>query len=101
MMNVFTQYKQVIIIGTIVAVAFIGYSMFLKPDTDNPLTAQAVDPSQTAVEQELIGLLLELRSIKLDTALFSDERFRALKDFSQEIVQEPIGRENPFAPLGE
>lgn len=101
MMNFFTRYKQLLVIGAIVVVAFIGYSLFLKPETGNPLSAQDIDPSQTAVEQELIGLLLQLRSIKLDTAIFSDERFRALKDFSQQIVEEPRGRDNPFAPLGQ
>ncbi len=100
-MNLFKQYQQVITIGLVVIAGFVAYSVFFKPTNENALTAQTVDPSKTAVEQELIALLIELRSIKLDTAVFGDERFKALQDFSQQIVQEPIGRENPFAPLGQ
>jgi len=101
MMNYIKRFQNVIIIGLVVVAAFIAYSIFFKPDTSNPLSAEVTSSSQTAVEQELIGLLLELRSITLNTAIFNDERFRALQDFSQQIVAEPIGRDNPFAPLGQ
>lgn len=101
MMNLFKKYQNVITIGLVILAAFIAYSLFFKPDTGNPLTAQAPSGAQSAVEQELISLLLELRSITLDTSIFDDGRFRSFQDFSQEIVAEPVGRTNPFAPLGQ
>lgn len=98
-MNLITKYKNILTVGAIVLAAFVAYSVFLKPDTEAPLTATEVNTAQSAVDQELIALLSQLRSISLDVAIFSDEQFKSLKDFSQEIVPEPVGRPNPFAPL--
>jgi len=101
-MNDFIQrYQNIFVIVGLIILAFIGYSFFFTGKDVAPLTAESVDPSQSAVEQELIGLLLELRSIQLDESLFSDRRFKNLKDFNQDIVSEPVGRTNPFAPLGQ
>ena len=100
-MNLIKKYQNIFIIGGLLIGAFVVYSIFFTGGNDAALTAQDVDPSQSAVEQELISLLLELRSITLDTTIFSDTRFQSLEDFSQDIVAEPVGRTNPFAPLGE
>lgn len=75
------------------------YSFFFTGNDTRTLVTQDVDPAQAAVEQELIALLLELRSIRLDVSLFDNTDFTSLTDFSQELVAEPIGRENPFSPL--
>lgn len=99
MMNLFTKYKNVITVVVLLAVGFFVYSSFFKPDATSTLTAADVNPAQTAVEQELIALLLELRSIRLDLSLFDDPAFQSLSDFSQELVSEPVGRPNPFLPL--
>lgn len=90
-----------LVVGAVIIVAFIAYSVFYNPDTGSALTQSNVNPEQAAVEQELISLLLALRSIELNTAIFEDERFRGLEDLSQEIVPEPVGRDNPFAPIGQ
>lgn len=100
-MNLITKYKNILTIGVVLLAAFVAYSVFLKPDTSAPLTATAINATQSAVDQELITLLSQLRSISLDVAIFSDEQFHSLKDFSQEIVPEPVGRTNPFAPLSQ
>jgi len=101
MSNFIKQYQNIFVIIGLVVIAFVGYSFFVTGDSDNPLVVQDIDQSQTAVEQELLSLLLELRSIQLNTRLFSDERFQSLQDFNQDIVSEPVGRSNPFAPLGQ
>jgi len=98
-MNILTRYKNIIVTLLVVAAGFVAYSVFFTGGNTNTLTAQNVDPAQTAVEQELIALLLQLRSIRLDLAIFDDAKFQNLKDFSQELVPEPVGRSNPFSPL--
>ena len=50
---------------------------------------------------DLIALLLELKSIKLDTAILQNPTFLTLQDFSVTLIPEPVGRVNPFAPLGD
>lgn len=99
MMNLLSRYKGALIVIGIIALGFVAYSMVPKGDIGGALSVQAVDPAQGAVEQELITLLLQLRSIKLDLSLFDNAEFQTLQDFSQEPVPEAAGRPNPFAPL--
>lgn len=95
----FNRYKNIIIALIIIAIAFVVYTMLFTGGNSQALITETVDPSRNAVEQELIALLLELNSIKLDTSIFVDQDFQSLQDFSQELVSEPVGRTNPFAPL--
>ncbi len=99
MMNFLTRFRGVLIGVIILGVAFFAYSYFFAKPAEPLLSAQAVSTT-TSVDQDLISLLLELKSIRLDDSIFSDPAFNSLQDFSQELVQEPIGRMNPFAPLG-
>lgn len=62
--------------------------------SDNPTGAQA------AQERAVLDALLQLRTIELRGDVFSDPAFLSLRDFRSEIVPEPVGRRNPFAPLG-
>jgi hypothetical protein len=57
---------------------------------------QAVNPAGA----EILALLTEMKSIRLDEGLFSDPTFQSLQDTSVELNPEPKGRPNPFAPLG-
>lgn len=98
-MNLFNKYRNVLTALVVIVVGFVVYSMFFTGGDTRTLVTEDVDPAQTAVEQELITLLLELRSIRLDLSLFDDVDFRSLTDFSQELVPEPVGRPNPFSPL--
>lgn len=95
------RYRNIIIVISLTVVAFVVYSLFFTGTPRSALMTEEVNATEAAVEQELISLLLQLRSIKLDTALFSNTRFQSLEDFGQEIVDEPVGRTNPFAPLGQ
>ncbi|PIR85198.1 hypothetical protein COU15_02210 [Candidatus Kaiserbacteria bacterium CG10_big_fil_rev_8_21_14_0_10_45_20] len=101
MNKLFQQYKNVIIVFVVVIGLFVAYSIFFGEEDTDTLSVTNVATEQTVVEQELLSLLLELRSITLDTSLFDDPRFKSLKDFSQELTSEPVGRPNPFSPLGE
>ena len=98
-MNIFTQYKNVFVIVALVLIAFIGYSFFVNGNKEEVLTNVNVE-GNTRVDNELIALLLELKSIRLDESVFADTTFQSLQDFSQTLVLEPVGRVNPFAPLG-
>jgi|GEM_PF-262309 len=54
------------------------------------------DPKAKVVE-----MLAKLSSLKLDRAFFDSPIFRSLQDFSVDVVAEPKGRPNPFAPIGQ
>jgi hypothetical protein len=98
-MSIISKYKTTILVGILVIVAFIVYSYFFTGAPPQALTVTAAT-STAEVDQDLIALLTTLKSIKLDAAIFSDPTFQSLQDFSQALVPEPVGRQNPFAPLG-
>lgn len=95
-MDIFKQYGNVIAIVAVLVIAFIGYTIFFAPKDEAALTEETVAASG---DQDLIALLLELKAIELDETIFTNAAFMSLEDFSQELVTEPVGRVNPFAPL--
>ncbi len=60
-----------------------------------PTTAQGAGTPA----QGIVATLLTLRTVKLDGTIFSDPAFMGLQDVSTDIIAEPVGRPNPFAPL--
>lgn len=68
--------------------------------TDGVSSASQGSPTAESQDRELVASLLALRSVTLSGNIFNDPAFISLKDFGTTIVAEPIGRPNPFAPLG-
>lgn len=86
----------VIVIATLIAVG----SWFALSQGSTPASLLTTETAaDNGADAELVGTLLALRAVKLDGTIFSDPAFVSLKDFSTEIIPEPIGRPNPFAPL--
>lgn len=98
-MSFIKKYQNVLILLVVIVAGFIAYSIFFAHPEAAPLTESSVAAAENPVDQELIALLLTLHSISLDTTLFTDPKFTSLKDFTRELVPEPVGRPNPFAPL--
>jgi len=93
-----------ILSGIIILIfGFIAYSVFLKPDvstTADLVTGTSVSNQQLVTGKEILALLVDLKSIQLQSDIFRDKAFRSLDDFSIPISPEPQGRTNPFAPVG-
>ena len=98
MLDIIKQNKIILAVLVVVIVAFtwFGLSDRQAPSTVLTTTASAVDSS--VAEQEILKLLLNMRSIRLDSSIFEDPAFNSLRDFGREIIPEPVGRSNPFAP---
>lgn len=97
--SVLQKYKKLLIGAGVIIVLALGYSFFSGDPLPEGLTSQAVG----SVPQEggdLIALLAELKSIDLDTSILQDPTFMTLQDFTVSLSPEPVGRSNPFAPLG-
>ena len=90
----------IVLIGVIAGGAWYGLSISGAPE---PLlvttTPEGTSVSAQSTDQEIIGTLLALRAVTLSGSIFSDPSFVTLQDFGTTIVPEPVGRENPFAPL--
>ena len=95
-MNLIKQYATVLWFIAIVAALYAGYVIFFAEST---APVVAVTEAQASPDQDLIALLFELKGIRLDSGLFDDPLFKALKDFGRDLVTEPVGRTNPFAPF--
>src|SRR3989344_1254522 len=95
----FSKYKTFIFIA-VGAIIVIGIWLSYSSDTpsDSLLTTEVLGGG--LVDKELVDTLLQLRSVTLSAAIFSEPAFTQLQDFGTEIIPEPIGRPNPFAPLG-
>lgn len=90
-----------IIFAAVIAIGlWIGLSAPSSSDS-SLLDAEAVTGSAATdpASQEVVETLLALRAISLDGGLFQNPAYISLRDTSTEIVQEPVGRPNPFAPL--
>lgn len=106
--------KNIIIFVAIAAIFALIYVYFIKPDPADTAvlvssSESAVAPSagaltteeNSAIAKEFLALLLSVKSIKLDDAIFSDDAFISLHDSSIILVPDGNeGRPNPFAPIG-
>jgi len=95
------QHKLIFLV--VIAVVAFGIWFGLSQSSAPPplLSTNSADgtPAAKSADQELIGTLLALRAVTLSGGIFSDPAFTTLKDFGTTIFPEPVGRDNPFAPL--
>ena len=87
-----------------------AYVYFLKPSPEEDslvsstgLSAIPASPTEgnESPDKDFLPLLLSVKNIRLNDAIFSDPSFTALTDSSIELLPEGNeGRPNPFAPLG-
>ena len=107
-----SKIKNIIIVSVVVVALVLVYIFFLKPapDTANLVSSTSsaggttdvnVISQNSAVTQDLLSVLLSVKSIKLDDSIFSDKAFMSLHD-SSILLTSPgdEGRPNPFAPIG-
>jgi quinol-cytochrome oxidoreductase complex cytochrome b subunit len=58
------------------------------------------DEGSSPVSNELLQRLSSLHTIKLDNTIFTNPVYISLISFRVVIPPQPIGRSNPFAPIG-
>lgn len=103
--------RNIIILIVLIVLGIVGYSVFFKKNIDDQgglattassgTTLPVGVSDENAVGREFLGLLLNIRSLKLDDSIFTSQAFLSLQDFSRPIPPDTNpGRPNPFAPLG-
>ena len=100
--------KKIIFTLIALGVLFVLYAVFLKPDptAETLVTGRSATTAVTSQEARLLGsqisqALLKIEQIALDRKIFDNPIFTSLEDRSRAIIDEPVGRTNPFAPLGD
>src|SRR3989338_7966247 len=111
-MQFFQQNKKVVLFVGILAFIVAVYFIFFTGndnelgDTsaivsrDGLVSELSVSPSDLSVGRDLLVMLIELRSLSLDSAFFTNSAFTNLEDFTVPIEAQPLGkslgRHNPF-----
>lgn len=100
MMDYISQHKllSLLIVVVLIAAAWWGFTQSSGPapvlSTDN--LGNATDTQ----DAQIVTTLLQLQAVNLNGAVLTDPGFLALQDFTTQVISEPLGRTNPFAPLG-
>jgi len=92
-----------VFVGIIFAVVVLVGGYFIygaggTPSEGSALTSTGVSET-SKVSRELLATLSNLKSISLDSSIFTDSVFLSLTDFGTVIPVQPVGRDNPFARL--
>jgi len=91
--------KPYIILAVIVLVAV---SVYFYYQGTSPLVSSSVSQTSVADQEigaQVLGLLQQIKSLKVDPSVFSDPGYLTLQDYTVQIPALPVGRPNPFAPL--
>lgn len=86
----------------IVVVAVVAAWYFLAGSgTPTPVLSTEALSQAPAGTENLVQSLLALRTVSLDGTIFSNPAFQTLQDFTTPITPEPVGRSDPFQPIGQ
>jgi len=96
MIDIIKQNKVILVILIVIIVAFAWFGLADRQPTTSLLSNESRGSASVA-EQEILRLLLDMRSIRLDSSIFENQAFASLRDFGRDIIPEPVGRTNPFA----
>jgi len=97
MNSLFTRGKLIGIGAAALLGLLIVWYLLSPPATEEVLTTEGEETS--VAEREVVDTLLQLRAVTLQGSILSEPAFLLLQDFGSQIIPEPVGRENPFAPL--
>jgi hypothetical protein len=88
--------KSIIIAVFVFVLALFLYNTFIKPNQAIILDST----SAVSVGEDLLKMSADLNRVNLRTDILSDRGFLLLIDFTAPIAQDPLGRPNPFNPIG-
>jgi hypothetical protein len=92
--------KNTIIIIIVVLIAGAVYFYFFGGAAPESETLEAkVNPEIQVSATRVLGLLNQIKSLKIDPKIFESPEYQTLRDYSVAIPQLNVGRSNPFAPL--
>lgn len=93
--------KNIFFALALAGILWLGYRIFFAADDTSETLNAGVVTEASRDTQEFLRTLQQLRGITLNQQIFTDPRFQSLVDQRQPIIPEPIGRQNPFAPIGQ
>ncbi len=114
MANFFSKYKFIIIGAAAIIAVFVVYGIMKPaPEGDGTIETTVVGSDSGRevganglggsgdIGEEFVLQLLAIQNIHFDTDFFKDPVYRALIDQFRPIESRPVGRPNPFYPIGQ
>ncbi len=96
--------STIIALVVIVAVALLLYFYYKgnpNDDSTSSLTVVSAESQEArASSDRVLSLLSEIRSLNIKNTLFTNPVYKSLVDYTIAVPDQPIGRINPFAPVG-
>ena len=89
-----------IAIPVVVALVLFGAYYYFFSGSGTADSGALVVTGSDGQNDQILQLLLKLKSLPIDTSVFQTPVFLSLRDFGQPIPSQPKGRPNPFAPIG-
>ena len=90
--------KNILFLVSFVLIVWFGYIIFFKDSADTTAGDQ-VTSAAILDQQNFLLELKQLRDLQLKPDLFVDPEFISLTDQRVDVVDEPAGRPDPFAPV--
>jgi hypothetical protein len=94
-------------VGLIIVAGFFTYDVLegkrVGAQADSALvqdSAATSDATEAPLNNEQIALLSRIENLKLEGAILKDPAFLSLQDRGITLVEQEVGKTNPFAPLG-
>jgi len=93
--------KNLVIAGVILAVLiFAGYYYTTRDRSSNvDLLVNIPVEGNQVIDGDLLSTLGQLKRLRLDETIFSNQTFISLTDHSRPLSPQTSGRTNPFAPI--
>ncbi|MDP3962804.1 MAG: hypothetical protein Q8Q03_02990 [bacterium] len=92
--------KTVIYTAVIIVVMILAYLYFSGSPVDNSasLEAETQATESSIAAANVLSLLNQISSLRIDTAIFTSPVYRSLVDHTVPVLEQNVGRTNPFAP---
>jgi hypothetical protein len=90
--------KNIVVILLALTFAYAAYYFYIQNNnTSLDIDSGTVTDEILANTQLFIQHRATLESVQMNTAIFENEVFLSYRSFSQPLLDEPYGRQNPFA----
>lgn len=89
------------IIAIVLVIGAVGYYFYSSSHSSTSTSSSFIISTATStVGSDVLNLLNQIHSLRIDTNLFQLPVYQSLTDFTVPIPPEPIGKANPFASGG-
>ncbi|NCN08026.1 hypothetical protein GW944_00455 [Candidatus Parcubacteria bacterium] len=96
-MEILSKNKGIILTAILIMLVIFVYNTFLSSSS----LFSSGNLSTPSIGGEVLKMSNDLQAVNFDQQIFTSPGFLLLTNFSLEVPQKPIGRNNPFGNIGQ